>query len=120
MGWVSDCFKWTAWADVYKDDLAVTFCRRYKDARDEMCDCVKPQWEPVDDFIIRIYERHSFTTSHTCGGAEYTTYHIEETGNIMEIRTKDKRLANWVWYLAKKRGYTFGQFKAMDEEGVFK
>ncbi len=93
-------------AHVKRPDLEVRFARRYEDARDAMCDALNPYWKPVDDFAIIIRK----------------LYEGEEVEDVdpVEIETKDKRVANWVWYLAKKMGCTFEQFNELECFGAFK
>lgn len=106
-------------ADVVRDDIEVVFMRLYEDRRHIMSDALNKNWIPVDKFIIYIWKKKRWETHETYGDCERTTYHTERVGEL-EVRTKDKRLANWIWYLAKKRGYTFEQFSEMDKEGMFR
>lgn len=43
-------------ATIKTDHLFVTFERLYEDVRDQMCDAVRPDWSPVDEFYISIKE----------------------------------------------------------------
>lgn len=46
-------------ATVERDDLIVRFQRLYQDGRSDMSDCLKPQWEPIDEFIITAEARRT-------------------------------------------------------------
>jgi hypothetical protein len=118
MGWATPIYKRVYKADVNKDNLAVIFARLYEDGRDEMSDCLRPSWEPVDDFIITITGLRTWKETKTYENMTRTTTHCKKTGEF-EIRTKDKRIANWIWYLAEKQGLTFEQLKAMNEAKKF-
>lgn len=92
-------------ACIQTDDLSINFYRLYKDARDIMSDALKPDWTPVDDFSIEIAK-------------------LEPVGNKLfpgesfTVLTKDKQLANYIWWLGK-HGTTYEQFKAMHEAKQF-
>lgn len=118
MGWATPTFKRVYSADVTKENLNVTFLRLYEDGRDMMSDCLKPSWEPVDDFIITITGLKKWTETRTYKDMTLTQTHCKVTGEF-EIRTKSKRIANWIWYLAEKQSLTFEQLKAMNEAKKF-
>ena len=118
MGWETPTYMRVYKAEVEKKNLNVSFWRLYEDGRDEMSDCLKPSWEPVDDFIIKITGLRTWKETKTYEDMTLTKTHCKITGEF-EIRTKDKRIANWIWYLAEKQGLTFEQLKAMNEAKKF-
>lgn len=101
-------------AQIETEGLAVDFYRLYEDTRDAMCDSLKPQWEPVDDFRITIKKRVIKEDSRY--GITYIASGIS-VGEF-EVCTTDKQLANYIWWLAK-HGTTYEQFKAMHEAKQF-
>lgn len=126
MGWVTDRYFRIYKADVSRDDLKVIFQRLYTDARDIMSDSPQPSWQAEDKFIITVIGRKkTVETEKISIGKEpehqaiVTKTTINTTGEF-EIRTSDKRTANWIWWLAKKQGLTFEQLKAMETAKKFK
>ena len=101
-------------AQIETEGLAVIFYRLYEDTRDPMCDSIRPDWSPVDDFRITIKKRVSKESSR------YGCAYIEEAtvADEFEVFTTDKQLANYIWWLAK-HGTTYEQFKAMHEVKQF-
>lgn len=107
-------------ADVKREDLQMFFQRLYRDGRDIMSDCLKPQWEPMDDFVITVVATKSWEeiTQHDDIDIIVTCRHVEELART-EIRTKDKRVANWLWYLGAKTVTTYEQILAMQHSNKF-
>ena len=107
-------------ADVIRDDLQVVFLRLYTDVRDVMSDSPEPDWMAVDDFIIKITGLN--TVQEIVRDEELhatlTRTKSEKTGEI-EIRTREKQAANWIWWLAQKKGLSFEELKAMVEKKKF-
>ena len=119
MGWATDTYFPQFNAYVENGNLTVSFARLFTDGRDEMSDCLKPSWEPVDDFIITVTEwskKEKEVEYHNMKG--FVTWY--EKTDEFEIRTKDKRIANWIWYLAAKQKLTFEQLDAMNRAERFK
>lgn len=84
-----------------------------------MSDCVKPDWEPVDDFIITV----------TCWQIKVETRKYKDLTRIQatkkkigefEILTKDKKIANLIWYLGRKKKLDFQTLARMNKEERFK
>ena len=109
-------------ADVKRDDLRIYFQRLFRDARDVMSDCVKPQWEAEDEFIITIYKMETTYINETKTIGDAT---IRREGkdskelDRLEIKVESKEAANYIWYLGKKTNTTFEQIKAMVEAKKF-
>lgn len=122
MGWATDTYFRVYKADVNKVEngkgLEVYFHRRFTDGRDQMSNCLRPSWEPVDKFIIHIagWTERQEVEEHQNKSFSYTvTKTIRENHDSFEVRTESKQMANWIWYLAAKQGLTFDQLKAMNE-----
>lgn len=105
-------------ADIKREDLQMFFQRLYRDGRDIMSDCLKPQWEPMDDFIITVISTKSWEEITQHGNMTVTCRHVEELART-EIRTQDKRAANWLWYLGAKTPTTYEQILAMQHSNKF-
>ena len=119
MGWVSDKYFWINNAEVDNGTLTITFQRLYRDGRDIMSDCLKPSWEPVDDFIITV----------TCWQIKVETRKYKDLMSIQsgrkklgefEVRTNEKKTANWIWYLGEKKKLDFQTLARMNKEERFK
>ena len=104
-------------ATINTDDICVIFHRLFTDVRDVMSDCLKPDWMPLDKFIITLTKQK--TTYHrerlTCGTMEWTSVEVLDK---YEIRTDSKQAANYIWYLAKN-GIAFDTIVAMDKANKF-
>lgn len=97
-------------AKVLREELFVTFHRLYVDERDMMCDALNPNWCKRDDFIIKVSIPE--LVAEKTGEYGWKEYMAGE--NSFEIRTTDKRVANWVWKMATD-GFTYEQIKAANE-----
>ncbi len=98
-------------ATVKRDDLTVQFQRLYRDGRDQMSDCLAPQWEPLDEFIIDI---EALTTWHETVSlphrAKMDIKH-SEAGERLELRGVDRNTAAKVWVLAARKNATFAEIR---------
>lgn len=104
-------------ADIDTDNISIMFKRYLKDVTDVMSDCIKPDLEFTDDFIITIAKIE--TIYKTVKYDDCTVTHKrKKILATMKINTKDKRLANGIWYLAK-HGTNFDTFQEMDKKGIF-
>lgn len=124
MGWMNDTYftVYKAGVDKVEDGkgLHISFQRLYTDGRDQMSDCLKPSWEPVDKFIIRIegWTERQEVEKHQNGSFACTiTKTIREHHDSFEVRTDSKRMANWIWSLGAKQGADFWQLKSLREAG---
>lgn len=127
MGWVCDTYFTVYKAGVDKVEngkgLHISFQRLYTDGRDQMSDCLKPAWEPVDKFIIHIagWTERQEVEKHQNGSFACTiTKTIRENHDSFEVRTDSKRMANWIWSLGAKQGLTFDQLKEMNQTEQFR
>ena len=109
-------------AEIRTDALNVLFDRLYTDARDQMCDSLKPQWEALDAFIITV--RKLKTMHHhewkVISGlrCEVAWDDVEQLDELM-IRTNSKQVANYIWYLAK-HGTDFDTINSMNKAHQFR
>ena len=119
MGWVPDKYFWIKNAKVDNGTLTISFKRLYRDGRDIMSDCLKPDWEPVDDFIITV----------TCWQVKVETRKYKDLTRIQatkkkigefEVLTRDKKIANLIWYLGEKKKLDFQTLARMNKEERFK
>ena len=122
MGWEVDTYKAVYEADVVRDDLEVHFHRLYTDARDEMSDSIKPSWSPVDDFIITITKMETKVTERPLDhplGQVVIRETSREVLDRFEVRTRSKKAANYIWFLAKKAGAAYETLKQMEQAHQF-
>lgn len=117
---MNDCYFRQYHAEVRTDTLHVIFYRLYTDSRDIMCDSLKPQWEPLDKFIITIRELATthFSEPLPSGKGVATWDDVQQTDEL-EFRTSSKQVANYIWYLAK-HGADFDTIKEMHETQKFR
>ena len=110
-------------ATVQRDDLVVTFYRLHEDARDAMCDSPKPEWKAVDEFIVELRSMEPITFSRKPRFAPPNAAPIRITKIVKKdeyrIRTRSRRVANYIWYLTAKAGASFETIKDMDEARQF-
>ncbi len=106
-------------AGIQTDHLIVQFQRLYRDGRDIMCDSMKPQWEPEDDFIIELRKVRTERTSEMhrenfmgLPSVLKVNRCKVKTLDTLTINTKSKREANYIWWLAKN-GAGFDMIKEM-------
>ena len=118
MGWAQDEYFKVSDASVDNGTLTVSFYRLYTDARDTMSDCLRPDWKAVDDFIILVTGwQVKVTTQKEDGYTTITSGRIK--GGSFEVRTEDKRIANWIWYLAAKEKVDYSKLAMMNRAKKF-
>ena len=110
-------------ATVRRNDLTVIFYRLHRDTRDIMCDSPKPEWTAVDEFMIELCKMEPITYWDRPRFAPKDAEPIQRTKirktDEYKIRTNSRKVANYIWYLAEKKGVTFETFKEMDAANVF-
>ena len=110
-------------ATVNRDGLTVIFYRLHRDTRDIMCDSPKPEWTAVDDFMIELRKMEPITFWDRPRFAPADAEPIQRTKirkvDEYKIRTKSRKVANYVWFLAEKAGMTFDQLVEMDKADKF-
>ena len=110
-------------ATVRRNDLTVIFYRLHRDTRDIMCDSPKPEWTAVDEFMIELRKMATYTYWDRPRFAPKDADPIQRTStrcvDEYRIRTTSRKAANYIWYLAEKKGVTFETFKEMDAANMF-
>lgn len=92
-------------AFVRTDNLNLMFMRLYEDVTDPMSDDHRPTWKAQDNFIIQV---RKLETEHI-----HTEEKISDVSTLVtvgkknkelerfEVETKNKKAANYIWWIAK-------------------
>lgn len=117
-------FKVVYSAHVRNDNLEVNFMRNYFDASDPMSDDPRISWQALDEFIITVKKLQTRRSVEVFYGESPEQWPIEvkrcnvKTLETLRIKTKNKRAANYIWWLAKN-GFSFDKIKEMYNEHKF-
>ncbi len=98
-------------ATVERDDLTVRFQRLYQDGRGVMSDCLKPQWEPIDEFIITAEAHRTWHETETLSNGAVMDIRHTESSERIERRGVDRNTAILVWVLAARKNASFDQIR---------
>ena len=92
-------------ADIFTSNIRVHFSRLYNDITDPMSDSPQREWEPKDEFIIRIHKiskevntREYTSLDRSIVGKDSCRYRVVES---YEITVHRKLAANVIWKIAK-------------------
>ena len=117
-------FKVVYSAYVHNDNLEVNFMRNYFDASDPMSDDPRISWKALDEFIIIVKKLQTRRSTEIVPGEIPEQCPIEvkrckvDTLETLRIETKNKRAANYIWWLAKNN-FSFDKIKEMHSEHKF-
>lgn len=103
-------------ANVHNDHLDVVFYRLYRDVTDIMSDALNRDWQPEDDFHIHMTEKRTTYSEEVRDddvlGRVVIRGQETQVLETVELRTKDKKVANAIWYLAAT-GASYQELKSM-------
>lgn len=110
-------------ADIEKEHIKMYTSRVYNYYFEPYSDSYEPDCEALDDFEIELYKietKKEVETKHGKWGDMTTTITRKKVVDKLEIRIKDKNVANYIWYLVKYDVADFEQIKEMIETNKFK
>lgn len=120
MGWVCNTFfpqyKAHVQSVIDGNGLDIQFSRLFTDARDEMSDCIRPDWMPLDEFLIEFTGWHEREEMATVNGFTFKRT-VCENRKEFRIHVKTRYAANKIWLLGKN-GCSYDDFVRMHDEGL--